>query len=117
MSTSPKLYFVKVDVRAAYDTIQQDKLLQIVEAVLEEVTPLRSTRHERESHAQVEPQTIYWIQRYSQVSPVAGSSLKSFKRVACTDGESSCSRDGAGPKSARTYHSQLESYRRRARPL
>ncbi|KAG0659712.1 hypothetical protein C6P46_005071 [Rhodotorula mucilaginosa] len=63
----PKLYFVKVDVRAAYDTIQQDKLLQIVEAVLEE--------------------TMYWIQRYSQVSPVAGSSLKSFKRVACTDGE------------------------------
>lgn len=39
MSTSPKLYFVKVDVRAAYDTIQQDKLLQIVEAVLEEVSP------------------------------------------------------------------------------
>lgn len=30
---------------------------------------------------------MYWIQKYSQVSPVAGSSLKSFKRVACTDGE------------------------------
>lgn len=51
MSTSPKLYFVKVDVRAAYDTIQQDKLLQIVEAVLEEVSPSRSTGHEpRVSH-------------------------------------------------------------------
>lgn len=44
--TSPKLYFVKVDVRAAYDTIQQDKLLQIVEAVLQEVRLLRSTGHE-----------------------------------------------------------------------
>lgn len=37
LARSPKLYFVKVDVRAAYDTIQQDKLLQIVEAVLTEV--------------------------------------------------------------------------------
>lgn len=33
----PKLYFVKVDVRAAYDTIKQDKLLQIVDALLTEV--------------------------------------------------------------------------------
>jgi hypothetical protein len=43
MFPRPKLYFVKVDVRAAYDTIQQDKLLQIVEAVLEEVSSLRAT--------------------------------------------------------------------------
>ncbi|BGP56240.1 hypothetical protein JCM8202_005757 [Rhodotorula sphaerocarpa] len=63
----PELYFVKVDVRACYDTIQQDKLLDIVEDVLEE--------------------TVYWIQRYTQISPLAGMSLKSFKRVACTDGE------------------------------
>lgn len=33
----PKLYFVKVDVRAAYDTIKQDKLLQIVDDLLTEV--------------------------------------------------------------------------------
>lgn len=36
-------------------------------------------------------QTVYWIQRYTQISPLAGMSLKSFKRVACTDGESSSS--------------------------
>lgn len=29
---------------------------------------------------------MYWIQRYSQISPAAGSSMKTFKRVACTDG-------------------------------
>jgi hypothetical protein len=33
----PKLYFVKVDVRACFDTIQQDKLLKIVEDILSEV--------------------------------------------------------------------------------
>ncbi|BGP48846.1 Telomerase reverse transcriptase [Rhodotorula kratochvilovae] len=63
----PKLYFVKVDVRAAYDTIQQDKLLEIVEGVLTE--------------------TLYWIQKYAQVSPLAGRATKAFKRAACTDGE------------------------------
>ncbi|BGP25246.1 Telomerase reverse transcriptase [Rhodotorula toruloides] len=63
----PKLYFVKVDVRGAYDTIQQDKLLQIVEAVLTE--------------------TMYWIQKYSQVTPINGRPFKSFKRAACTDGD------------------------------
>ncbi|BGP32724.1 Telomerase reverse transcriptase [Rhodotorula toruloides] len=62
----PQLYFVKVDVRAAYDTIQQDKLLQIVEAVLTE--------------------TMYWVQKYSQVTAINGRPFKSFKREACTDG-------------------------------
>lgn len=33
----PKLYFVKVDAQACYDTIKQDKLLEIVEDILEEV--------------------------------------------------------------------------------
>ncbi|GJN91088.1 hypothetical protein Rhopal_004105-T1 [Rhodotorula paludigena] len=65
----PKLYFVKVDVRAAYDTIQQDKLLEIVENVLSEA------------------QTIYWIRRYSQVSPLAGKATKAFKRAACSDAD------------------------------
>ncbi|GAA5844734.1 hypothetical protein JCM9279_002901 [Rhodotorula babjevae] len=63
----PKLYLVKVDVRAAYDTIQQDKLLEIVENVLTE--------------------TLYWIQKYSQVSPAAVRPMKAFKRAACTDSE------------------------------
>ncbi|GAA5826431.1 hypothetical protein JCM11251_002363 [Rhodosporidiobolus azoricus] len=63
----PKLYFVKVDVRACYDTIQQDKLLAIVEDVLSE--------------------TVYWIQKYQRVTPFGQSAGKQFKRQACTDGD------------------------------
>lgn len=33
----PKLYFVKVDVQACFDTIEQSKLLQILRDVLSEV--------------------------------------------------------------------------------
>ncbi|GAA6017946.1 hypothetical protein JCM10207_002715 [Rhodosporidiobolus poonsookiae] len=61
----PRLYFVKVDVQACYDTIQQDKLLQIVEEVLSE--------------------TVYWIQKYSQVTPNGQYAARLFKRKACPD--------------------------------
>lgn len=33
-------------------------------------------------------QTLYWIQKYSQVSPAAGRPMKAFKRAACTDSAS-----------------------------
>ena len=33
----PKLYFVKVDVQACFDTIEQTKLLQILREILSEV--------------------------------------------------------------------------------
>ena len=35
----PKLYFVKVDVRACFDTIDQTRLLAILREVLSEVLP------------------------------------------------------------------------------
>jgi len=35
---SPELYFVKVDVKACFDTIKQDKLLGLVEEILSDVT-------------------------------------------------------------------------------
>jgi telomerase reverse transcriptase len=38
----PKLYFVKVDVRAAFDTIDQNKLLEILRKMLSEVSFSRS---------------------------------------------------------------------------
>lgn len=37
MCHRPKFYFVKVDVRACFDTIKQDKLLEIVEGLLKDV--------------------------------------------------------------------------------
>ncbi|GAA6042852.1 hypothetical protein JCM8097_007190 [Rhodosporidiobolus ruineniae] len=63
----PKLYFVKVDVRACYDTIQQDKLLEIMEDVLSE--------------------TVYWVQKYSKVTPFGHRASKHWRRQACTDGD------------------------------
>jgi len=35
---SPELYFVKVDVKACFDTIKQDKLLGLVEEILSDVS-------------------------------------------------------------------------------
>ena len=43
------------------------------------------------SATDVEMQTLYWIQKYSQVSPAAGRPMKAFKRAACTDSASSLS--------------------------
>ena len=34
---SPQLYFVKVDVQACFDTIEQSKLLKILKALISEV--------------------------------------------------------------------------------
>lgn len=40
----PKLYFVKVDVRACFDTIEQGKLLEILRKVIEEASISSSVR-------------------------------------------------------------------------
>lgn len=37
MFCSPKLYFVKVDVQACFDTIEQDKLLEILKDIISRV--------------------------------------------------------------------------------
>lgn len=42
-----KLYFVKVDIRACFDTIEQGKLLDVIESVLKEVRPPSSGRIHR----------------------------------------------------------------------
>ncbi|GAA5841755.1 hypothetical protein JCM5353_007420 [Sporobolomyces roseus] len=61
----PELYFVKVDVKACFDTIKQDKLLELVEEILSD--------------------TLYYIQKYSQVVSYAGKTARQFKRQACGD--------------------------------
>ncbi|GAA5958254.1 hypothetical protein JCM10213_002618 [Rhodosporidiobolus nylandii] len=66
-SELPKIYFIKVDVRACYDTIQQDKLLEIVEGVLSEA--------------------VYWVQKFSRVTATGLQVVKQFRRQACTDGD------------------------------
>ncbi|GAA5871307.1 hypothetical protein JCM16303_000711 [Sporobolomyces ruberrimus] len=61
----PELYFVKVDVKACFDTIKQEKLLALVEEILSE--------------------TLYYIQKYSQVVSYSGKTARIFKRQACGD--------------------------------
>ena len=34
----PKLYFVKMDIKAAFDTIKQDKMLEVVSSLLDQVS-------------------------------------------------------------------------------
>ncbi|KAL8280819.1 hypothetical protein RQP46_006823 [Phenoliferia psychrophenolica] len=63
----PKLYFVKVDVKACFDTIKQDKVLEIIESVLK--------------------QKSYVVQKYSQVTCPSGRVSKKWPRQAHPGGE------------------------------
>ncbi|KAM0789504.1 hypothetical protein ACM66B_000323 [Microbotryomycetes sp. NB124-2] len=56
----PKLYFVKVDAQACYDTIKQDKMLKIVETILQE--------------------SEYIVRQYGQVTSVMHRPSRQFKR-------------------------------------
>jgi len=40
MVLSPRLFFVKLDIKAAFDTIRQDKMLGVVSALLDKVREL-----------------------------------------------------------------------------
>ncbi|KAG8817520.1 hypothetical protein FRC17_011196, partial [Serendipita sp. 399] len=63
----PKLYFVKVDLRACFDSIEQGKLLDIIKSVLKEKR--------------------YMIQRYAQVHLSGDKIRKNFVRRAFPDDE------------------------------
>jgi len=63
----PKLYFVKVDVQACFDTIDQDRLLDILEKIVGEEG--------------------YMIQHYNQVFPRDGKMRRSFLQKAFPDTE------------------------------
>ncbi|KAJ8072353.1 Telomerase reverse transcriptase [Marasmius tenuissimus] len=61
----PKLYFVKVDVQACFDTIDQTKLLEILRDLISEDS--------------------YAIQRYTQISPALSSSKTMYRKQAWPD--------------------------------
>ncbi|KAF8690235.1 hypothetical protein AX14_003047 [Amanita brunnescens Koide BX004] len=58
----PKLYFVKVDVQACFDTIEQRELLRIIDKLISE--------------------DLYMIQRYGQVGMTAGRPRRTFVKRA-----------------------------------
>ena len=81
-SPRPKLYFVKVDVQACFDTIEQRELLRIIDKLISEVLSLTRIG----SHTPLlELQDVYMIQRYGQVGMSAGRPRRTFVRRA-TDG-------------------------------
>jgi hypothetical protein len=83
----PKLYFVKVDVQACFDTIEQSKLLQILRDVLSEVC-----------HASISwtlpfynlLQDNYVLPRFGQVMQAAGRVKRKFAMKALPDGQLLC---------------------------
>ncbi|CAD6892531.1 unnamed protein product [Tilletia caries] len=66
-SARPHLYFVKVDVQAAFDTIEQGKLLAIVRKLL--------------------TGDDYLIQRFTEVMPTGGKIKKNYMKRACLETE------------------------------
>ncbi|KAI0264409.1 hypothetical protein BC834DRAFT_261936 [Gloeopeniophorella convolvens] len=78
----PKLYFVKADVQACFDTIEQSKLLQILRDVISEDN--------------------YVLPRFGQVMQAAGKVKRKFATKALPDGQRppplfGCSRHAEGP--------------------
>ncbi|EUC61459.1 telomerase reverse transcriptase [Rhizoctonia solani AG-3 Rhs1AP] len=63
--TMPKLYFVKLDVRACFDTIDQGKLLEILTGTL--------------------TQRGYMVRKFNQVQPSAGGPRRSFRKRVVPD--------------------------------
>ncbi|KZP22725.1 hypothetical protein FIBSPDRAFT_910389 [Athelia psychrophila] len=61
----PKLYFVKLDVQACFDTIEQGKLLRILRDLIAE--------------------DAYLIQRYGQISSVLGKIQRKYVKMACPE--------------------------------
>jgi telomerase reverse transcriptase len=80
----PKLYFVKVDVQACFDSIEQGKLLEIIRRVIKEVSLVQFSYPFRG----LDPQDGYMIQRYARLLPNAGRIKKQFCRSAVPDGDS-----------------------------
>ncbi|EST06693.2 reverse transcriptase [Kalmanozyma brasiliensis GHG001] len=70
----PKLYFIKVDVRCAFDSIDQTKLLSIIESILHR----GATQNEEEG---------YRIHRFAKVMPSTSSTKREFVRLARPDAE------------------------------
>ena len=79
----PKLYFVKLDVQACFDTIEQSKLLQILKDLITEVRSQIASRKRRWYCFK----DAYCIQRYGQVSAVAGKIQRKYVKKACPQDE------------------------------
>ncbi|SCZ90544.1 BZ3500_MvSof-1268-A1-R1_Chr9g10875 [Microbotryum saponariae] len=83
----PTLYFVKVDVQGAYDSIKQEKLLSIVDKVLTE--------------------SDYAVQKYAQVILQSRKPFRSWRRLACPEDDQDQFEHLAKKIAARTHEGVL----------
>jgi telomerase reverse transcriptase len=87
LTIRPKLYFVKVDVQACFDTIEQSKLLQILRDVLSEVWYASAVFGLPSINLL---QDNYVLPRFGQVMQVAGRVKRKFSMKALPDGKLMC---------------------------
>jgi telomerase reverse transcriptase len=77
------LYFVKVDVQACFDTIEQTKLLEILRELISEVMKGLSSGRTLLHYLQ----DTYMLRRYGQVFPAANKMKKIYRKAATPAGE------------------------------
>lgn len=66
----PQLYFIKTDIKAAFDSIKQDKMLEMLEDMLRQVCWIDTSDDSRKADVY---DAELWISRYTiQRSPAAG---------------------------------------------
>jgi len=76
----PKLYFVKVDVRAAFDTIDQQKLLEILRRILSEVSMVLLLFGQYSYIYCMQDE--YSVRRFARVAPNGQKIRRSFSKRA-----------------------------------
>ena len=81
----PKLYFVKLDVQACFDTIEQTKLLGILRDLISEVWVIDSRSIYYSTH--LLSKTSYIVQRRGQVTTTGGKIKRSYVKSAVPDGK------------------------------
>lgn len=87
MYDRPKLYFVKVDVQACFDSIEQTKLLEILRDLISEVSRIAFMFFRRRSLDCLGIQDTYMMQSYGQISQAMGKLKRTYTKKMVPDGE------------------------------
>lgn len=87
MLSRPKLYFVKVDVQACFDTIEQTKLLSILRDMISEVCFIVVVTIARYKGPYSLWQDAYMIQRYGTVNKAGEKIQRKYVKKAIPEGK------------------------------
>ena len=83
----PKLYFVKVDVQACFDTIEQTKLLSILRDLISEVRVITIATDFSWREPYHLCQDTYMIQRYGTVNKAGEKIQRKYVKKAIPEGK------------------------------